>query len=101
MANGSMRQVANGLHDDSEAVRDISGLNALVSWHFWYFGDQSPPLPTDLVHLVHSGQGHALHRRRRADDVAVLQHWLDHWPMGRNGEPVDAWRPRVVATRRA
>ena len=101
MANGSMKQVVNTLHDDSEAARDIAGLNALVSWHFWYFGDQSPPLPTDLVHLTHSGQGHSLHRRRRADDVAVLQHWLDHWPMGRNGAPVDAWRPRVFVTRRA
>ena len=48
-ANGSMKQVANTLHDDSEAARDIAGLNALVSWHFWYFGDQSPPLSTELV----------------------------------------------------
>jgi len=72
-----------------------------VSWHFWYFGDQSPPLPNELVHLVHSGQGHALHLRRRADDVAVLEHWLGHWPMGRNGEPVDVWRPRVAAGKRA
>jgi hypothetical protein len=80
MANGSIRRVANTLHDDSEAARDITGLNALVSWHFWYFGDRSPPLPNELVHLVQSGQGHALHLRRRPNDVAVLR---TGWSTGR------------------
>lgn len=99
MVNGSNQRVVNALHDEKEPTRDIAGLNALVSWHFWYLGEQSPALPTELVHLVHSGQGHALHRRHRADDVEVLQQWLAHWPMGRNGAPLDAWRPRVIASK--
>lgn len=74
MANGSAQRVANALHDDREAARDIASLNSLVLWHFYSFGDQSPPLSNELVHLVHSGQRHALHRRRRADDVAAPQH---------------------------
>lgn len=101
VANGVIQRVANALHDEKEATRDIAGLNALVSCHFWYFGGQSPTLPTELVHLVHSGQGHALQKRRQADDVEVLQQWLAHWPMGRNGAPLDAWRPRVIASKRA
>ena len=73
---GSLMRVNNALHGAELATQDISGRHALVSWHFWYFGDQSPELPTELVHLVHSGQGHSLHANRRDDDLHTLLAWL-------------------------
>ena len=89
---GSLIWVVNALHGAELAMQDVSGRNALVSWHFWYFGDRSPELPTALVHLVHSGQGHSLHARRRADDLRSLRAWLAHWPAGIHGRPIDAKR---------
>lgn len=90
--DGALARVSNSLHGEELAAQDISGRNALVSWHFWYFGDQSPQLTTELVHLVHSGQGHALHVRRRADDLQRLKVWLAYWKPGVHGFPIDAAR---------
>lgn len=95
---GSLVRVANALHGAELATQDISGHNALVSRHFWYFGDQSPELPTELVHLIHSGQGHSLHANRRGDDLDTLRAWLAHWPAGIHGTPIDAKQVREPAT---
>ena len=87
---GEPAQVPNPLHDASDIARDVAGRRVLVSWRYWYFGDTSPPLPTDLIHLVHSNQGHALHLRRKPDDVEKLVGWLAAWPTGIHGRPIDA-----------
>lgn len=94
---GSLERVSNALHGEELAAQDISGRNALVSWQFWYFGDQSPELPTELVHLVHSGQGHSLHVRRRPDDLQLLKAWLAYWKPGLIGSPIDAAEFKVPA----
>jgi hypothetical protein len=88
--DGDLVRVDNRLHDAGDATQDIGGRNAIVSRCFWYFGDQSPELPTDLIHLVHSGQGHSLSARRRPDDLSRLLAWLSHWPQGVIGLPIDA-----------
>lgn len=88
--DGTLEQVANDLHGPRLAAGDASGLNALVSWNFRYFGRNSPELPTDLIHLVHSGQGHALHVNRRPDDVELLRRWLSAWQPGIHGSPTDS-----------
>ena len=87
--DGSLVQEPNTLHDASDVARDLAGRQVLVSWAYWYFGDRSPELPTDLIHLVHSNQGHSLHTRRRPDDVVKLASWVAHWPPGVLGQPVD------------
>ncbi|MDB5816692.1 MAG: hypothetical protein JWQ11_332 [Rhizobacter sp.] len=94
---GSLLYVANDLHGSDEMLADTGGRNALVSWHYWYFGDQSPALSTELIHLVHSGQGHALQMNRRPDDVEQLQRWLGFWTPGVHGAPIDA--PRCATSR--
>ena len=95
---GTFVQVENDLHGPRHALQDTSGRHALVSWHFWYFGDQSPQLPTDLVHLVHSGQGHALHINRRPNDVRVMTQWLAAVEK-RNARSADRSVTRVVGMR--
>jgi Nucleotide modification associated domain 2 len=47
-----------GVHDLGNVHRDLGGLNALLSKHFFYFGDQPVPLPLDLKAIVREGQGH-------------------------------------------
>lgn len=99
---GSLVRVGNALHGPELAAQDISERHALVSWHFWYFGDQSPELPTELVHLIHSGQGHSLHANRRGDDLHTLHAWLAHWPAGLHCTPIDAkqFREPTICGRR-
>ncbi len=96
---GVLTRVENDLHGADDSARDTAGLHALVSWHFWYFGANSPPLPNHLIHLVHSGQGHALHTRRRPGDIDHLTQWLSHWPAGVLGDPVDRPSYRRVASK--
>lgn len=91
---GGLEQVPNPVHEAAAAAKDCSGLHVLLSERFWYFGQDSVPLPNHLLHLVHSTQGHAVDINRRQDDVANLRAWLASWPIGRLGEPVDR---RLVA----
>ncbi|SDD02455.1 hypothetical protein SAMN05216345_105261 [Cupriavidus sp. YR651] len=93
---GNLIQVPNVVHDAGNQTRDISGRNALIGSRFWYFGASSPPLPTELIHLVHDGVGHAVHKRRRPDDVKRLEQWLATWPCGVHGRPINA-TPGVLA----
>ena len=93
-AAGDFVQIPNRVHRPSDAQRDLSGKCVLVGRRFWYFGDQSPQLPSGLVHLVHRGQAHSLPANRKDDDVATLEVWLSQWPAGVHGSPLDRDRLR-------
>ena len=86
---GVLEQVSNHVHDATEIATDVGRRNVLVSKRFWYFGDTSPMVPTELVHLVHTGIGHAVEKGRRPDDVQHLVNWLLAWRIGVHGAPVD------------
>lgn len=101
MHSGGLKQVPNRVRGPESATRDISGRNGLVSRRFWYFGQESPPIPTGLIHRVHSGQGHSVNKGRRPDDVARLVKWLARWPCGMQGNPIDAPPPAMGAVGRS
>lgn len=95
---GNLQWVPNDIHGPGAKPKDTSGRNALVARRFWYFGLKSQQLPSHLVHLIHSGQGYAVHKSRRIDDAERLLTWLEHWPLGINGCPVD--RPELTLPER-
>src|SRR5689334_20890839 len=45
-----------GVHGDGNRYTDLSGLQVLLSDHFYYFGDNPQPLPDDLLPIVRQGQ---------------------------------------------
>jgi hypothetical protein len=47
-----------GVHDERNRTRDLKGENVLLSQHFYYFGSNPMPLPSDLLKIVRNGQGH-------------------------------------------
>jgi hypothetical protein len=47
-----------GVHSERERARDLSGMNALLSDHFYYFGDTPIDVPPSLEPVVHRSQGH-------------------------------------------
>jgi hypothetical protein len=89
-ADGKLAQMPNDVHRSQEAERDISGKFVLLGSRYWYFGNASVPIPTELVHLTYSSVGHVVHKHRRLSDVEQLERWLDTWPPGRHGQPIDS-----------
>jgi len=87
---GTLEQVANHVHGPADAAKDCRGRHVLLGERFWYFGANSVLLPNELLHLVHTTQGHVVHRGRRPDDVGRLRAWLAAWPVGLHGQPIDA-----------
>lgn len=47
-----------GVHSEGNRKTDLGGKNALISDHFYYFGNQPKPLPKDLLPIVNQTQGH-------------------------------------------
>jgi hypothetical protein len=63
-----------------QMAKDLRGRNVLICGKFWYFGQQAPRLPDDLLGLVKKGPGHKL-----IDDpgfVRALQRFLAQFPSG-------------------
>ena len=98
-ADGDLVQVPNRVHFAHDIHRDLSGKRILVGRRFWYFGDLSPQLPTELLHLVHKRQSHSLPNGRREDDGARLLQWLEAWSCGVHGKPLDRHRLQPDTTR--
>ncbi len=47
-----------GVHKEENRQRDLNGKYALISRHFYYFGDQPIQLPEDLLPIIQPTQGH-------------------------------------------
>lgn len=80
----------NDVHNVADQATDVGGRHVLVARNYWYFGRESPPIPAHLDHLVHSGIGYVVHKRRRPDDVPQLVAWLRGWKRGMRGHPINA-----------
>lgn len=87
--HGQLTWVENKVHDEGHKEHDLGGQWVLVGREFWYFGDQSPQLPTELVHLIHERQAHSVHKNRKETDIAQLKQWLGYWKQGVHGKPID------------
>ncbi len=76
------------VHSEMNRQTDLGGLNALLSEHFYYFGDKPVDLPKMLLPIVHQTQGHKSHANERYVDQFVR--WLEGTGHRRNavlGEP--------------
>lgn len=47
-----------GVHQSGNKVKDLRGKNALLSDHFYYFGDKAIDIPHQFAILIRNGQGH-------------------------------------------
>jgi hypothetical protein len=82
-----------GVHDAANKATDLSGKNALLSTHFYYFGDKAIPLTGKLRDIAQNRQGH----RRTLNDPYVEEFitWIKgcgYEPGTLVGEPLcDLW----------
>jgi len=51
-------KIRKSVHDERNRKVDLSGKYALVSNHFYYFGDKPVKLPADLYPIIKNGRGH-------------------------------------------
>jgi hypothetical protein len=63
------------VHDESNREVDLGGENALLSEHFYYFGDHPRELPEDLRPIIHQTQGHKSHLNAEYADRFVA--WME------------------------
>lgn len=54
---------------------DLAGKNALLSDHFFYFGDAAPTLPAELRPIAQNRQGHRVNLNR--DFIAPFLAWVE------------------------
>jgi len=68
-------RIRQGVHREEDRKRDMSGLNALLSEYFWYFGNNACELPDNLRKIIKQDSGH----RSRSNEpyVEQLLEWLD------------------------
>jgi hypothetical protein len=55
---GAYPTIRPAVHNECHRKRDLSGEYALLSQHFYYFGDRPVPLPEHLHPIIHRTQGH-------------------------------------------
>lgn len=63
-----------GVHGPGHIRTDLSGLNVLISRHFFYFGHNALPLPSHLRGMIHQTQSHKVHANQAL--VGPFFEWL-------------------------
>lgn len=73
-SGGEEPTMRKGIHNEKNKQRDLSGYNALLSDHFYYFGEAAIPLPTELLSLLKRSQGHRV--ITQADLITRFEKWI-------------------------
>jgi hypothetical protein len=58
IAGSASPKMRTGVHIEENMEKDLSGLYALVSKQYYYFGDKPVKLPDELRPIMHTTQGH-------------------------------------------
>jgi hypothetical protein len=66
-----------GVHGPGNIKTDLSGKNALLSDHFYYFGSRPVQIPKELYSIIHTTQNCKL--IRDADTVSRFEKWISQY----------------------
>lgn len=66
--------IRKGVHNENNKMKDLGGLNALLSDHFYYFGEEARVLPTELSGIIKKNQGHL--KIEKSDLVSRFIKWI-------------------------
>lgn len=86
---GSKAKQRRGVHGSANVATDLSGKNALLSNHFFYFGESAIRLPAQLRPIAQNWQGHRVTLNKSY--VAAFVGWiggLGHQPGAVLGKPL-------------
>jgi len=57
-STGTNPTLRKGVHNEKNKKKDLSGQNALISNHFYYFGEEARVIPKELKLIIKKSQGH-------------------------------------------
>jgi Nucleotide modification associated domain 2 len=69
--------IRKSVHGETNRKTDLSGLNALLSKEFYYFGEESRPLPENLKQIIKRNQGHR--KIENAELVSLFEVWISQF----------------------
>lgn len=70
--------IRKGVHNEGNRKKDLSGVNALLSTNFYYFGERAIFLPTNLKELIKQNQGHK--KIENTDLILKFEEWIKQLP---------------------
>jgi hypothetical protein len=78
----------DGTCNHEHLKKDTGGNNVLISEHFYYFGDKAPVIPSELMEVCHSTQGH---KKVKPNQLAEdLINWVtSNFDTGIHGDPLN------------
>jgi hypothetical protein len=83
--------IEKSVHKEHNRKRDLSGHNALLSDHFYYFGEDAKYLPTGLHPIIKRNQGHRVITRN--DLVSAFERWISQFDRNRiYADPQLRWK---------
>jgi hypothetical protein len=85
-SEGSPPKLRWGVHDKRNGNRDLGGEYALLSTHFFYFGNAPEKLPDHLKPIIHKTQGHK--SSSNAPYLIAFVEWIEQFESNRlYGQP--------------
>lgn len=57
-SKGKEPAIRKGVHNEKNSEKDLSGRHALISNHFYYFGEDARIIPKELSGIIKRSQGH-------------------------------------------
>jgi hypothetical protein len=85
-SQSSRPKIRGKVHDEGNRATDIRGINALLSKHFYYFGEAAVDLPDELKPLIKTNRGHK--KIVNEELVAIFEKWIVQFKLNTlYGEP--------------
>lgn len=76
-SKGDEPLIRKGVHNEGNRDRDLSGHNALLSNHFYYFGSEARPLPPELKSIIKKNQGHK--KIENVEIIRTFESWIEQF----------------------
>lgn len=76
-SDGQEPTLRKSVHKEQHRQRDLSGHNALLSDHFYYFGEAARPFPPELQLIIKRNQGHLV--ITQTDLVTKFEKWINQF----------------------
>ena len=57
-SNGKDPNIRKSVHNEANRIKDLSGINSLLSDTFYYFGEKAIVIPQNLKKIIKRNQGH-------------------------------------------
>ena len=77
----------NGYYNEEHFRKDTSGTNAIISEAFYYFGQNAPQIPDNLLNICHTTQGFKIVKPEELSSQFLV--WLQtNFEMGIHGFPI-------------